>query len=92
MKIEAITPVAGNVPLELTLRTLCLVKSPAVPTFQSPQAPGHLWYAAWWTATYAHGENGLGGAVFPNHHKARSPNCGRIHSPESFANIRTKLR
>jgi inosine-uridine nucleoside N-ribohydrolase len=66
LKIEAITPVAGNVPLELTLpNALRLVEIagrtdiPVAPGAKTPLVRRLV------TATYAHGENGLGGAVFP---------------------------
>src|SRR5437016_6545388 len=66
LKIEAITPVAGNVPLELTLPTaLRLVEIAGrtdIPVAAGARAPLVRRLV---TATYAHGENGLGGAVFP---------------------------
>src|SRR5436305_11695715 len=66
LKIEAITPVAGNVPLELTLPTaLRLVEIAGrtdIPVAAGARAPLMRRLV---TATYAHGENGLGGAVFP---------------------------
>jgi len=64
LKIEAITPVAGNVPLDLTLRTPCAwLKSPAAPIFGGCGRPCPA-HAPPGNRTYAHGENGLGGAVF----------------------------
>jgi inosine-uridine nucleoside N-ribohydrolase len=66
LKIEAITPVAGNVPLELTLpNTLRLVEIAGrtdIPVAAGARTPLLRRLV---TATYAHGENGLGGAVFP---------------------------
>jgi inosine-uridine nucleoside N-ribohydrolase len=65
-KIEGITPVAGNVPLELTLpNALRMVEVagraeiPVAPGAKTPLVRRLV------TAAYAHGENGLGGAVFP---------------------------
>jgi inosine-uridine nucleoside N-ribohydrolase len=66
LKIEAITPVAGNVPLELTLpNALRLVEIAGrrdIPVAAGARTPLLRRLV---TATYAHGENGLGGAVFP---------------------------
>jgi inosine-uridine nucleoside N-ribohydrolase len=66
LKIEALTPVAGNVPLALTLpNTLRMVEiagRPEIPVAAGAKAP---LFRRLVTATYAHGENGLGGAVFP---------------------------
>jgi pyrimidine-specific ribonucleoside hydrolase len=66
MKIEAITPVAGNVPLELTLpnalRLVEIAGRTDIPVAAGARAPLVRRLV---TATYAHGENGLGGAVFP---------------------------
>jgi inosine-uridine nucleoside N-ribohydrolase len=66
LKIEAITPVAGNVPLDLTLpNALRLVEIagrtdiPVAPGARAPLVRRLV------TASYVHGENGLGGAVFP---------------------------
>jgi len=66
LKIEAITPVAGNVPLELTLPNALRMVEIAGRT-DIPVAPGAKTplVRRLVTATYAHGENGLGGAVFP---------------------------
>src|SRR6266404_7452041 len=66
LKIEGITPVAGNVPLELglpnALRMVEIAGRTDIPVAPGAKAPllRHLV-----TATYVHGENGLGGAVFP---------------------------
>src|SRR5438132_6677065 len=66
LKIEAITPVAGNVPLELTLpnalRMVEIAGRTDIPVAPGAKAPvmRHLGRAA-----YAHGENGMGGAGFP---------------------------
>lgn len=66
LKIEAITPVAGNVPLELTLpnalRMVEIAGRTDIPVAAGARAPLVRRLV---TATYAHGENGLGGAVFP---------------------------
>jgi inosine-uridine nucleoside N-ribohydrolase len=66
LKIEAITAVAGNVPLELTLpNALRMVEVsgrtdiPVAPGAKAPMMRRLV------TAAYVHGENGLGGAVFP---------------------------
>src|SRR5216683_3038526 len=66
LKIEAITAVAGNVPLDLTLpNTLRMVEIAGrtdIPVAAGARAPLLRRLV---TAAYAHGENGLGGAVFP---------------------------
>ena len=66
LKIEAITPVAGNVPLDLTLpnalRMVEIAGRTDIPVAAGARAPLMRRLV---TATYAHGENGLGGAVFP---------------------------
>jgi len=66
LKIEAITPVAGNVPLNLTLpnalRMVEIAGRADIPVAAGARAPLMRRLV---TATYAHGENGLGGAVFP---------------------------
>jgi inosine-uridine nucleoside N-ribohydrolase len=66
LTIEAITPVAGNVPLELTLpnalRMVELAGRTDIPVAAGAKTPLVRRLV---TATYAHGENGLGGAVFP---------------------------
>ncbi len=66
LKIEAITPVAGNVPLELTLpnalRMVEIAGRTDIPVAAGAKAPLLRRLV---TATYAHGENGLGGVVFP---------------------------
>src|SRR5438105_14239409 len=66
LKIEAITPVAGNVPLELTLpnalRMVEIAGRTDIPVAAGASAPLLRRLV---TAAYAHGENGLGGAVFP---------------------------
>src|ERR1700675_3424113 len=66
LKIEAITAVAGNVPLELTLRNALRMVEIAgrtdIPVAAGARSPLVRRLV---TATYAHGENGLGGAVFP---------------------------
>ena len=67
LKIEGITAVAGNVPLELTLpNALRMVEISArtdIPVAAGAKSPLLRRLV---TATYAHGENGLGGAVFPD--------------------------
>jgi inosine-uridine nucleoside N-ribohydrolase len=66
LTIEAITPVAGNVPLELTLpnalRMVEIAGRTDIPVAAGAKAPLVRRLV---TAAYAHGENGLGGAVFP---------------------------
>jgi inosine-uridine nucleoside N-ribohydrolase len=66
LKIEGITPVAGNVPLELTLpnalRMVEIAGRSDIPVAAGAKAPLLRRLV---TAAYAHGENGLGGAVFP---------------------------
>jgi len=66
LKIEGLTPVAGNVPLELGLpNALRMVEISArtdIPVAAGARVPLVRRLV---TATYAHGENGLGGAVFP---------------------------
>jgi len=66
LKIEAITTVAGNVPLELTLpnalRMVEIAGRTDIPVAAGAKGPLMRRLV---TAAYAHGENGLGGAVFP---------------------------
>src|SRR6478609_5510230 len=66
LKIEGITPVAGNVPLELSLpnalRMVEIAGRTDIPVAVGAKAPLLRRLV---TAAYAHGENGLGGAVFP---------------------------
>src|SRR5205085_12120819 len=66
LKIEAITPVAGNVPLDLTLpnalRMVEIAGRTDIPVAVGARTPLVRRLVS---ATYAHGENGLGGAVFP---------------------------
>jgi inosine-uridine nucleoside N-ribohydrolase len=66
LKIEAITPVAGNVPLDLTLpnalRMIEIAGRTDIPVAAGARAPLMRRLV---TASYVHGENGLGGAVFP---------------------------
>ena len=66
LKIEGITPVAGNVPLELglpnALRMVEISGRTDIPVAAGAKVPLVRRLV---TATYAHGENGLGGAVFP---------------------------
>jgi inosine-uridine nucleoside N-ribohydrolase len=66
LKIEGITPVAGNVPLELTLpnalRMVEVAGRADIPVAAGAKEPLARRLV---TAAYAHGENGLGGAVFP---------------------------
>ncbi|HXY50793.1 MAG TPA: nucleoside hydrolase [Terriglobales bacterium] len=67
LNIEAITVVAGNVPLELglpnALRMAEISRRTEIPVAAGATAPLVRRLV---TATYAHGENGLGGAVFPD--------------------------
>ena len=66
LKIEGITPVAGNVPLELTLpnalRMVEIAGRTDIPVAAGAKAPLMRRLVS---AAYAHGENGLGGAAFP---------------------------
>jgi inosine-uridine nucleoside N-ribohydrolase len=66
LQIEAITPVAGNVPLDLTLpnalRLVEIAGRADIPVAAGARAPLLRRLV---TASYVHGENGLGGAVFP---------------------------
>jgi inosine-uridine nucleoside N-ribohydrolase len=66
LKIEGITPVAGNVPLSLTLpnalRMVEIAGRTDIPVAAGSKGPLVRRLV---TATYAHGENGLGGAIFP---------------------------
>ena len=66
LQIEAITPVAGNVPLDLTLpnalRMVEIAGQTEIPVAAGARAPLLRRLV---TAAYVHGENGLGGAVFP---------------------------
>ncbi|PWU03199.1 MAG: hypothetical protein C5B51_19345 [Terriglobia bacterium] len=66
LKIEGITPVAGNVPLEFTLpnalRLLEIADRPDIPVAAGASRPLVRKLV---TASYAHGDNGLGGVVLP---------------------------
>ena len=66
LKIEGITAVAGNVPLELTLpnalRMVEIAGRTDIPVAAGAKGPLTRRLV---TAAYVHGENGLGGAVFP---------------------------
>jgi hypothetical protein len=66
LTIEGLTPVAGNVPLDLTLpnalRMIEIAGRTDIPVAAGAKAPLLRRLV---TAQYAHGENGLGGAVFP---------------------------
>lgn len=66
LKIEAITPVAGNVPLDLTLpnalRMVEVAGRTDIPVARGASGPLMRKLI---TAAYAHGENGLAGVVFP---------------------------
>jgi inosine-uridine nucleoside N-ribohydrolase len=76
LKIEAITAVAGNVPLELTLpnalRMVEIAGRTDIPVAAGARTPLVRRLV---TAAYAHGENGLGGAVFPE------PKIKPVHQP-----------
>lgn len=66
LQIEGITPVAGNVPLELTLsNALRMVEVAGRTNIPVAAGAGAPLMRRLVTATYAHGENGLGGTVFP---------------------------
>ena len=66
LRIEGITAVAGNVPLALTLpnalRMVEIAGRDDIPVAAGAKGPLLRRLV---TATYAHGENGLGGAIFP---------------------------
>ena len=66
LKIEAITAVSGNVPLKLTLpnamRMVEVAGRTDIPVAAGASVPLLRRLV---TAEYAHGENGLGGAIFP---------------------------
>jgi pyrimidine-specific ribonucleoside hydrolase len=66
LKIEAITPVAGNVPLDFTvpnaLRMVEIAGRTDIPVAAGAKAPLVRRLV---TASYVHGENGLDGVVFP---------------------------
>lgn len=66
LKIEAITPVAGNVPLSLTLpnalRMVEIAGRTDIPVARGASGPLMRKLV---TAAYAHGENGLAGVAFP---------------------------
>src|SRR5579875_177085 len=66
LKVEAITPVAGNVPLSLTLpNALRLVEIAGRTDIPVAAGAEHPLKRRLVTAAYAHGENGLGGVQFP---------------------------
>ena len=66
LKVEAITPVAGNVPLELTLpNALRLVEIAGRTDIPVAAGASEPLVRRLITAAYAHGENGLGGVQFP---------------------------
>jgi inosine-uridine nucleoside N-ribohydrolase len=66
LRIEGITPVAGNVPLELTLpNALRLVEIAGRTDIPVAAGANRPLTRKLITAAYAHGENGLGGVQFP---------------------------
>ncbi len=66
LKVEAITPVSGNVPLELTLpNALRLVEIAGRTDIPVAAGASEPLVRRLVTATHAHGENGLGGVEFP---------------------------
>src|SRR5450755_4203320 len=66
LKIEAITPVAGNVPLEFTLaNALRLVEIAGRTDVPVAAGASHPLVRRLVTADYVHGNNGLGGVEFP---------------------------
>src|ERR1700678_241767 len=66
LKVEAITPVSGNVPLELTLtNALRLVEIAGRRDIPVAAGASHPLTRRLVTAKYAHGNNGLGGVDFP---------------------------
>jgi inosine-uridine nucleoside N-ribohydrolase len=65
-KVEAITPVAGNVPLEFTLaNALRLVEIAGRTDVPVAAGASHPLVRRLVTADYVHGNNGLGGVEFP---------------------------
>src|SRR5271165_6432610 len=65
-KVEAITPVAGNVPLEFTLaNALRLVEIAGRTDVPVAAGASHPLVRRLITADYVHGNNGLGGVEFP---------------------------
>jgi purine nucleosidase len=66
LQVEAITPVSGNVPLELTLpnalRLVEIAERTDIPVAAGASVPLVRQLI---TASYVHGENGLGGVDFP---------------------------
>jgi inosine-uridine nucleoside N-ribohydrolase len=66
LKVEAVTPVAGNVPLDLTLpnalRLLEIAGRTDIPVAAGASSPLKRQLV---TAAYVHGSNGLGGVEFP---------------------------
>ena len=91
LKIEAITPVAGNVPLELTLpnalRMVEIAGRTDIPVAAGAKGPLMRRLV---TAAYAHGENGLGGAVFPSRKSSPSLSPRRNSFAGSSASIPAK--
>jgi inosine-uridine nucleoside N-ribohydrolase len=79
LQIEAITPVAGNVPLDLTLpnalRMLEIAGRDDIPVATGAKGPLLRRLV---TAAYAHGENGLGGAVFPEPKRKPVPDSASV--------------
>jgi inosine-uridine nucleoside N-ribohydrolase len=66
LKVEAITPVCGNVPLELTLpNALRLVEIAGRTEIPVASGASHPLTRRLVTAKYAHGNNGMGGVEFP---------------------------
>ena len=66
LQIDGITPVAGNVPLELTLpNALRLVEIAGRTDIPVAKGADRPLVRRLITAAYAHGENGLGGVQFP---------------------------
>lgn len=79
LRIEAITAVAGNVPLELTLpnalRMVEIAGRTDIPVAAGAKSPMLRRLV---TAAYVHGENGLGGAVFPEPTTKPVPEAGPL--------------
>ena len=94
LKVEAITPVSGNVPLALTLpnalRLVEIAGHPEIPVAAGASVPLVRQLV---TASYVHGNNGLGGVEFPEPKiKPVKETATRKSSAASCAKIPAKSR